>query len=161
MQRRLKQTKVYHAFSYFIWKETTHKPLKMAAEKSFFSSVYVIGTTCFDECFVFYMITSLFLKVYQYSEIFLNVMLLLCLKPVLKEVRILCTIPIMTQMIYLPSFFDTNFNFATVPDFSSDTFPYTWSFSLETQILAGSMFPACTIFLSLLKRHWIQNKQQN
>ena len=31
MQKRLKQTKVYHAFSYFVWKETTHKPVKVAA----------------------------------------------------------------------------------------------------------------------------------
>ena len=57
MQKRLKQTKVCHAFSYFIWKETTHKPLKVAAAKSLFSSVYIIGTTCFDECFSFYVIT--------------------------------------------------------------------------------------------------------
>ena len=58
MQKRLKQTKVCHAFSYFIWKETTHKPLKVAAAKSLFSSVYIIGTTCFDECFSFYVITK-------------------------------------------------------------------------------------------------------
>ena len=30
MQKRLKQLKVCHAFSYFVWKETTHKPLKVA-----------------------------------------------------------------------------------------------------------------------------------
>ena len=58
MQKRLKQTKVCHAFSYFVWKETTHKPLKVAAANSLFSSVYVIGTTCFDECFSFYVITK-------------------------------------------------------------------------------------------------------
>ena len=58
MQKRLKQTKVCHAFSYFVWKETTHKPLKVAAAKSLFSSVYIIGTTCFDECFSFYVITK-------------------------------------------------------------------------------------------------------
>ena len=58
MQRRLKQTKIYHTFSYFVWKETTHKPLKVAAAKSLFSSVYIIGTTCFDECFSFYVITK-------------------------------------------------------------------------------------------------------
>ena len=51
MQKRLKQTKVCHAFSYFIWKETTDKNLKVAAAKSLFSSEYIIGTTCFDECF--------------------------------------------------------------------------------------------------------------
>ena len=58
MQKRLKQTKVCHAFSYFVWKETTHEPLEMAATNSLFSSVYVIGTTCFDECFSFYVITK-------------------------------------------------------------------------------------------------------
>ena len=58
MQKRLKQTKVCHAFSYFIWKETTHKPLKVTAAKSLFSSVYIICTTCFDECFSFYVITK-------------------------------------------------------------------------------------------------------
>ena len=49
MQQRLKQ--VYHIFCYFAWKETAHKPLKMASAKTFFSSVYVIGAACFDECF--------------------------------------------------------------------------------------------------------------
>ena len=58
MQKRLKQTKVCHAFSYFVWKETTHEPLEVAAANSLFSSVYVIGTTCFDECFSFYVITK-------------------------------------------------------------------------------------------------------
>ena len=58
MQKRLKQTKVCHAFSYFVWKETTHKPLKVAAAKSLFSSVYVIGTTCLDDCFSFYVIAK-------------------------------------------------------------------------------------------------------
>ena len=48
MQKRLKQTKVYHAFSHFVWKETTHKPLNVPAARTIFFSVYVIGTTCFD-----------------------------------------------------------------------------------------------------------------
>ena len=58
IQKGLKQTKVCHTFSYFICKETTHKPLKVAAAKSHFSGVYIIGTTCFDECFSFYVITK-------------------------------------------------------------------------------------------------------
>ena len=58
MQKRLQQTKVYHTFSYFVWKETTHKPLKVGAAKTVFPSVYVICTTCFDECFLFYVITG-------------------------------------------------------------------------------------------------------
>ena len=83
MQKRLKQTKVYHAFSYFIWKETTHKPLKVAAAKTLFSSVYVIGTTCFDECFLFYVITGRHYfswKINVNLRFFLSAMLLLSLK---------------------------------------------------------------------------------
>ena len=33
-----------------------HKPLNLAAAKNFFSSMYVIGTTCFNECFLFHVI---------------------------------------------------------------------------------------------------------
>ena len=40
MQKRLQQTKVYHTFSYFVWKETTRKPLKVTAAKAAFPSVY-------------------------------------------------------------------------------------------------------------------------
>ena len=58
MQKRLEQTKVYHAFSYFVWKETCHQPLKVVAAITLFSGVYVIGTTFFDECFLFYVITG-------------------------------------------------------------------------------------------------------
>ena len=36
----------------------THKPVKMAAAKTFLFSVYVIGATCFDEYFLFYVITG-------------------------------------------------------------------------------------------------------
>ena len=60
MQKRLEQTKVkvYHSFSYLVCKETTNKLLKAVALKNLFSSVYVIGTTYFDECFLFYVITG-------------------------------------------------------------------------------------------------------
>ena len=95
MQKRLKQTKVCHMFSYFIWKETTHKPLKVAAAKSLFASVYIIGTTCFDECFSFYVIT----KRYFFREsslllwyFFKRIVATLFEASVLKEVRILCVI---------------------------------------------------------------------
>ena len=36
----------------------TNKPLQVAAAKTLFSSVYVIGTTFFAECFLFYVITG-------------------------------------------------------------------------------------------------------
>ena len=39
-------------------KETADKPLKIVAAKSFFSSPYVVSTTCFDECFSFYVVTG-------------------------------------------------------------------------------------------------------
>ena len=58
MQKWLELTKAYHSFSYFVWKEAIYKPLKVAAAKSLFSSVYVIGTTCFDECFLFFVISG-------------------------------------------------------------------------------------------------------
>ena len=56
MQKRLKQSKIYHKFSHFVWKETTHKPLKVPAPRTLFFSVYVIATTCFDQCFLFCVI---------------------------------------------------------------------------------------------------------
>ena len=58
MQNWLEQTKIYHVFSYFVWKETTHKPLQVPAAKTLLSSVYVISTTCFDDRFPFYVITG-------------------------------------------------------------------------------------------------------
>ena len=51
MQERLQQTKVYYAFCYFALKEMTQKPKKRVATKTHFFSVYVITTTCSDECF--------------------------------------------------------------------------------------------------------------
>ena len=48
----------YHTFCYFVGKETTHKPLKVAAAKNFFFSGHVIAKTCFDECFLFHVITG-------------------------------------------------------------------------------------------------------
>ena len=34
------------------------KPLKVAAAKTLCSSMYAIGTTCFVECYLFYVITG-------------------------------------------------------------------------------------------------------
>ena len=55
MQRRLIQTKVYYKLFYSVWEETSHKPLEVAAAKKFFSSVFLIDTTCFDRCFLFHV----------------------------------------------------------------------------------------------------------
>ena len=38
--------------------ETTHKPSNVAAATNLFSSVYVIGITCFNECFSFFVINE-------------------------------------------------------------------------------------------------------
>ena len=45
-------------FSYSLQKEMSQKPSKVAAAKTYFSSVYVIDTACFDECFFFYLRTA-------------------------------------------------------------------------------------------------------
>ena len=57
IQRRLVQIKVYYKLCYSVWKETSHKPLKVAAATESFPNVYIIDTTFFDECFLFHMIT--------------------------------------------------------------------------------------------------------
>ena len=44
-------------FLEYLWKETAHKPSTVAAATNPLSSVYVIGTAYFDECFLFYVIT--------------------------------------------------------------------------------------------------------
>ena len=49
---------VYHKFFYFVWKETTAKPSKLATAQNFFSSVYFIVTACFHKCFLFHVITG-------------------------------------------------------------------------------------------------------
>ena len=91
MQRRLRQTEVCQKFFYFLWKETTHKPIQAAAAKTLFPSVYVISKTirktCFNECLLFHMNwkTLPFINVYRYSVSFLTAILLLSLKSVFWE----------------------------------------------------------------------------
>ena len=58
MQERLIQTKVYYQLFYSVWKEKSHKSLKVAAAKKSFSSVYIIDTTCFGKCFLFHVIAG-------------------------------------------------------------------------------------------------------
>ena len=43
---------------YSVWIEMTHKPSEVAAAKMFFSGVYVIDATCFNECVLFHVITG-------------------------------------------------------------------------------------------------------
>ena len=48
MQRRLMQTKVCYKLFYSLSKEASHKPLKVAAAKKSFPSVFIIDTTCYN-----------------------------------------------------------------------------------------------------------------
>ena len=45
-------------FFYSLVKEMTDKPSNVTAATNLFFSVYVIGMTCFNECFLFYGITE-------------------------------------------------------------------------------------------------------
>ena len=57
MQRRFIKTKGLQVFFSFS-KETTNEPSEVAAAKIFSSNVHVLDTTCFDECFLFHLITG-------------------------------------------------------------------------------------------------------
>ena len=57
-QIRLIQIKVYYKFFYSVWKETSHKPLKVTTAKNTFPNMYIIDRTCFDLCFLFHVITG-------------------------------------------------------------------------------------------------------
>ena len=48
MQKKLKQTKVYHTFFLLYLEGNNPQTFKVAAVKILFSCVHVIGTTCFD-----------------------------------------------------------------------------------------------------------------
>ena len=95
MQKGLKQTKVYDTFFYFVWKEMTHKPLKVAAVETLFSRVYVIGTACFDECvyFLWYLQDITFYKSLPVLSDFFNRHVTAFFEAsLLKELHILCVI---------------------------------------------------------------------
>ena len=93
--QRLVQTKVYYKLCYSVWKETSHKLLKVAAAKMFFLSVFIIDTTWFDECFFFIACDNwkalFFMQIYRYPEVWWNRHVGLFFETsFLKEVRILC-----------------------------------------------------------------------
>ena len=58
ISRRLITDERILEFAYSLRKGKTHKPSKVAAAENFFSSVYVIDITCFDEYFIFHVITG-------------------------------------------------------------------------------------------------------
>ena len=77
-----KKTKVYYKSFYPVCKETPHRPLKVAAAKKYFSSVHIIDTTCFDECFLIFILgdnlkTLFFTQIYCYPEVWYNHTMLL------------------------------------------------------------------------------------
>ena len=81
MQKRLKQTKVYHTFFYFVSKRTTHKPLKGELQKP----ISPVGMLSVQIASMHFILCDnwkalLFIKVYRFSPIFLTVMMLLSLK---------------------------------------------------------------------------------
>ena len=67
MLRGLIQSKVYYKLFYFIWKEISYKPLKVAAAETSFPRVYIIGTTCSDEGFLFHVITGSHYLLYKFT----------------------------------------------------------------------------------------------
>ena len=84
--RRLIQSKVYCKFlTLSARKCLSHRPSKAASAKNVFTSVYVIGTFCFDKCFLFYVITGrhfLYKKFIVTQRLFATAMLLRSLKQV-------------------------------------------------------------------------------
>ena len=91
-QRRLIQTKVHFKFCYSVRIKTTHKPSKVAAAQKVFSNVYVIDATCFDECFLFHVVTG---RYYFWQKFFVTLrsfqqpFVAFFQTSVLKQVRIL------------------------------------------------------------------------
>ena len=71
-------------------KETSDQPSKAAVARYFFSSVYVIGKTCFDEWFLFDIIIGVY-KNLSLSANFCNCQIAAFFKRnVLKEFSTLC-----------------------------------------------------------------------
>lgn len=77
VERRLIRTKVNTSFN-LAWKEKTHKPAKVAAKSICFHSLYVIGTTYFENWFLlllFYFVMlwrTSYIQVSCYSDVFIN-----------------------------------------------------------------------------------------
>ena len=65
-QRRLVQTKVYYKHFYSVWKDSFQKLLKVEPAEKFLPSVYIIDTTCFDECFLLRVIIERHYFLYKF-----------------------------------------------------------------------------------------------
>ena len=78
-QTRVIKTKVYYKLFYSVWKETSHKSLKVAAAKKSFPSVYIIDKTYFDQCFLVHVI-NLTLQISRAPEVWCNHHVATCFK---------------------------------------------------------------------------------
>ena len=65
--RNLKKACTDQIILYSVWKETSHKRLKVAVAKKSFPSVYIIDTICFDECFSFHVISGRHYFLYKFN----------------------------------------------------------------------------------------------
>ena len=95
----MQKTQTHQSMPRVFLQETTRKPLKVASAKSLFSSLYVIGTTCFGECFSFYVITKRHYFSWKFIftlDLFKRHFATFFEANVLKEVRILCVISTLT-----------------------------------------------------------------
>ena len=75
-------TKLYCKCVYSVSKEMSHKP-SIVAVKNFLPSVHVIGTACFDQCFLFHVIIGRQYFLYKFNvtqRFFATTMLLRSLK---------------------------------------------------------------------------------
>ena len=93
IQRRLMQIEIYYSFFSSAWKETSLKPLQVAPAKILFPSVYVIGTTCFDEYFLIRLIIEWQYFIYRFivtQRFFATTMLLRSLKQMFWKCYVLC-----------------------------------------------------------------------
>ena len=66
-QRKFIRTKVYYKLFYSVWKEASHKPLKVAAVKKSFPSMYIIGKNYSNLCFLFHVITGRHYFLHKFS----------------------------------------------------------------------------------------------
>ena len=83
MQRRLKQIKVYHTFSHFVWKKNDPQTFKSGSSKNPFLQCVCYYYNLLRWMFFILCDTwkkLLFMKVYRCCEIVLSAMLLLSLK---------------------------------------------------------------------------------
>ena len=91
----LKTKELIWSCKHRIWYCNFQKVLKIAAVKNIFSSLYVIGATCFDLCFLFYVITGrqyFFMKAYRCCEVFLTTIFLLFWKKVFEKKSLFYTL---------------------------------------------------------------------